>query len=157
MTSPEGTAMEHKSVIGQIRTQNDVVRFWGKVFVPQDHQRDCWQWTASLDVNGYGQFRIDRKTRKAHQISYEAMAGHPVPSGLELDHLCKNRTCVNPYHLEPVTHAENCARSARWNGTTCLRGHPWGTDNTITRPGGRECRTCRNAGKRRRHHEGRDA
>lgn len=83
-------------------------RFWSKVRIEDD---GCWVWTANLN-NGYGNFSFGGKTRKAYRFAYEALAGQ-VESGLSLDHLCRNRGCVNPNHLEPVTQRENVYRGAQ--------------------------------------------
>ncbi len=66
----------------------------------------CWLWTAGLDRHGYGQVSHDDKMRRAHRVVYEALVG-PIPEGLEIHHHCRVRSCVNPSHLEPVTHAQN--------------------------------------------------
>jgi hypothetical protein len=107
----------------------------------------------------YGQYgQVGHKA--AHRVVYEALVG-PVPEGLELDHLCKESRCVNPAHLEPVTHAENVRRGRGWGGqnarkTHCPSGHPYEGDNLILQKrGGRLCRTCQNeysreASRRRR-------
>lgn len=81
-----------------------------------DDSTGCHVWTASVQSSGYGQFRWKgggKEVGLAHRFAYEAKVGR-VPIGLELDHLCLNRRCVNPAHLEPVTHLENMRRrSAR--------------------------------------------
>lgn len=97
----------------------------------------CWLWLGGLS-HGYGV--LDQ--RGAHCISYEHHIG-PIPDGLELDHKCRTRACVNPWHLEPVTHAENIRRAYRTQ-THCKRGHPLSGDNlTPHRDGRRQCRACK--------------
>ena len=81
-------------------------RFWEKVDVDP---LGCWLWTASVNEDGYGQFMADRSVL-AHRFAFELLRG-PIPRNLELDHLCRVRPCVNPDHLEPVTHEENVRRS----------------------------------------------
>ena len=110
----------------------------------------CWIWTAAT-AQGYG--RINAGGRgvplQAHRVAYELLVG-PIPEGLELDHLCRDRRCVNPQHLEPVTHRENLLRAPSSNGRKerCKRGHEFDAENTIRRTraeGGRECRRCKEA------------
>ena len=117
-------------------------RFWKKV----DKSGDCWEWTAAKNSRGYGTVRNNKKTLGAHRVSYELIVGE-IPEGLDLDHLCRNPGCVNPEHLEPVTHRENVRRgnaglhlSVR---THCPHGHEYTKENTaIYDDGLRRCRTC---------------
>jgi hypothetical protein len=126
------------------------VRFWIKVDRRGDDE--CWPWMAGLTRAGYGQFQPDRKTGQthiyAHRFSYELLVG-PIPEGLTIDHLCRNRQCVNPRHLEPVTNKENGLRGisvAAMNArkTHCAKGHPYSKENIYVFPskGGRKCRIC---------------
>jgi hypothetical protein len=129
-------------------------RFWGKVnrdgpisaYAP--HLGSCWLWTNALNREGYGAFTISGKKVGAHIIAFEWLIG-AVPEGLELDHLCRVRSCVNPAHLEAVTHKENTLRGQSLQAenarkTHCKRGHPFNETNTRVEPDGRRvCRTCR--------------
>lgn len=70
----------------------------------------CWEWTGSLNKGGYGQMRLNKtRLEMAHRVVWEELAG-PIPEGLDLDHLCRNRKCANPDHLEPVTRSVNLRR-----------------------------------------------
>lgn len=100
----------------------------------------CWQWTGYRYGNGYGALSIEGRQRLAHRVSYEEFVG-PIPVGLTIDHLCRNRACVNPVHLEPVTGRENTQRAMR---SHCVNGHEF-TEANIYRwtDGKRCCRECR--------------
>ncbi len=118
-------------------------RFWAKVSIADE----CWEWTASTN-RGYGQFRSENRRFMvyAHRWAYEFCVG-PIPKGLQLDHLCRNRLCVNPDHLEPVTGRVNVQRGIPRNSkkTECIRGHEFNSENTLFARGKRYCRPCHNA------------
>lgn len=106
----------------------------------------CWLWTGAVDSKGYGLITEARSIRYAHKAMFEDQFG-AVSDGLELDHVCRVHACVNPAHLEPVTHAENCRRgnAGQHNKikTHCPSGHEYSTSNTITYSDGkRRCREC---------------
>lgn len=127
----------------------------------------CWLWQMHIDRAGYGrlQIRVNGKPQcaMAHRLAYAAWRGEHE-TGLELDHLCRVRRCVNPDHLEPVTHAENMRRSpvnkaARlaMRKSHCPHGHPYDEANTyIDRRGKRNCRTCMRVGAAERYRAGRE-
>lgn len=126
-------------------------RFWRRV----EDTGTCWLWQGSR-LKGYGRAKVAGVPgRYAHRMAYVSLVG-PVPEGLELDHLCRQRCCVNPAHLEPVTHHENVLRgnAGKHLGvkTHCPRGHAYDEVNTLVdRRGSRGCRECRNADARARY------
>jgi hypothetical protein len=108
----------------------------------------CWRWTASVCRDGYAKFYANRKYVKAHNYAYREIIGE-IPEGLVLDHLCRVRNCVNPFHLEPVTNLENIRRgeNKELKKKACPRGHPY--DRIVKSNGKRRCRTCDYATRRR--------
>jgi len=124
-------------------------RFWAKV----ERGDGCWIWVAGLLRSGYGQFSpMAGKNVRAHRFAYELLVG-PIPEGLTLDHLCRVHSCVNPTHLEPVTHLENVRRGMAPNvqirrSGLCKRGHSL-SDAWFGRGGRRVgCKQCQR-GRRR--------
>jgi HNH endonuclease len=108
----------------------------------------CWIWIGNTNERGYGRFKFSGKTVKAHRHSYQQKHG-PIPKELELDHKCRVRCCVNPAHLEAVTHQENIRRGEtgkyhRKKKTHCSQGHPYSGDNLYINPntGCRSCKSC---------------
>lgn len=122
-----------------------------------DLETGCWNWTGVVSKSsGYGQICTGnrkegtRKTAYAHRLSYEEFVG-PIPEDLVIDHLCRNRKCINPEHLEPVSNLENILRGLapttsgenNRSKTHCNRGHPYsGYNLTYRKSGGRACKEC---------------
>ncbi len=109
-------------------------------------ENGCWRWTGSHGPKGYGFISTSGRTRAVHRVAYEIWNG-PIPDGLEIDHECRVRDCINPEHLRAMTHRENVRRAVRSRRTHCRRGHRY-TDKTAkirVRNGTeyRDCRPCR--------------
>lgn len=120
----------------------------------------CWEWVAAKQPTGYGQMWNGKRPEQAHRISYRVHKGD-IPTSCEIDHVCRNRSCVNPDHLRAVPHRENMRVSDTVMGRNaaklyCKRGHPLLGENLyVTRKGHRQCREClrlhaRNARSRRK-------
>lgn len=126
-------------------------RFWDRVRT--DDESGCWLWTGYIRPAGYGEFWVKGK-KAAHRWAYERFVG-PIPEGLQLDHLCRVRHCVNPDHLEPVTNWENTRRGVgfaarRYVAEACERsGHPLTGENMYLHEGRRRCKECRRESNRR--------
>ena len=119
----------------------DIVRFMSKV----EKTNNCWNWTACLDKNGYGNFWYNKRVF-SHRFSYELFKGD-IPQGLEIDHLCRNRSCCNPDHLEAVTTQVNTKRGLTGkinhfnkNKTHCPQGHEY---SGVNNKGRKICQICR--------------
>jgi hypothetical protein len=140
-----------------VLTESVATRFWTKVdksgcwpLIRRCPGR-CWEWTASRRADGYGQFRVGGRVGgrilRAHRVAYELLVG-PIPADLVIDHVCRNRGCVNPQHLEPVTQQVNVLRgyspaAAGARAAHCPKGHPYDEANTFrSRKGKRLCRAC---------------
>lgn len=110
----------------------------------------CWEWNGYRTADGYGKATLDgRRGELVHRWSYQRLVG-PIADGLEIDHICGNRSCCNPAHLEPVTHAENVRRGRRAQQTHCKHGHPLTPESVkIDSRGRRNCRACHREQSRR--------
>lgn len=142
-------ACRREGRIKPVPKQSPIERFMKFVEVQPD---GCWKWTGHIDSEGYGRFKLNGRWRLAHCVSHEIHKGN-VPDGLEIDHVCRHRWCVNPDCLEAVTHAENMRRGvanavpssmARMAKTICKQGHALTPDNIYwTKERHRKCRACR--------------
>lgn len=152
-TTPKGMLLMYPQI-------NSFPRFWSKAGITSVSR--CWLWKAYATTSGYGQISLRGRPRYAHRLAYELVVG-PIPDGLQLDHLCRVRRCVNPAHLEPVSNRDNILRGISPHAinarkTHCPQGHPYSGDNllyrALTRAGRicnmRRCRTCRRAHERAR-------
>jgi hypothetical protein len=114
----------------------------------------CWLWEGAVSKLGYGRIAFEGKAKFAHRVAFTTLVGE-VPDGMELDHLCKVRSCVNPYHLEPVTRLENMKRSGafvyRQQRSHCPKGHELTEDNKYFAACSNKylCRACLKARKQR--------
>ena len=137
---------------GSVNSRTIVDQFFSHV---TENESGCWVWDKPKP-NGYGQFMEGKKSHLPHRWIYTFMVA-AIPDGLQIDHLCRNRACVNPYHLEPVPQPVNNARSesptaVNARKTHCKRGHEFDEANTYVLPGSgsRSCRTCARDRKRQK-------
>lgn len=113
--------------------------------------KDCWEWQGSIGSSGYGRISINSKQWLAHRYSYTLFIGD-IPDDLVIDHLCRNKICVNPAHLEVVEHGENTRRGEvglatgrkQRAKTHCPKGHLYAGSNILKSSTGRRCRACQN-------------
>ena len=131
-------------VFVQMNTDSHMARHSPVGYVVQEN--GCWDWVGAATRDGYCQFCVPRSGKKvrqvyAHRYVYELHNG-AIPDGMELDHLCKNRSCVNPGHLEPVTHKQNMERGFHATKTHCKHGHELTDDNLVRGLPNRRCLTC---------------
>jgi hypothetical protein len=130
---------------GRVYGGTPVQRFWR--LAGATRSLGCWLWEGSLNGYGYGRLVVGDERVRAHRFAWETFVG-PIPEGMTIDHLCLNKRCVNPAHLEVVTSAENTRRAGpltRLRHETCRGGHAWTPENTYTRSSGRrQCRACMN-------------
>ncbi len=123
-------------------------RFWSKCTL--DHHRGCWLWIGRMGRGGYARWTMGQQCWAGHKFAFLRLRGS-YDETLELDHLCRVRHCVNPAHLEPVTHTENVRRGVsviaeHMKKATCIRGHEFEVlPATSARAGRRLCRVCMNA------------
>ncbi len=120
-------------------------RFW--LNIEHDDSLDCWVWAGVRDSGGYGHTRINGRQYRAHRVAYELFVG-VIPEGMHVDHLCRNRACINPDHMELVTPRENVLRGVGISAenarkTACIHGHLFDAANTyVSKTGRRQCREC---------------
>jgi hypothetical protein len=120
-------------------------RFWSNVS-GMGRVDTCWLWSGRVDGFGYGHFKNQKRSLKAHRVAWTLKRG-PIPAGMTLDHLCRNPRCVNPMHLEIVTNKENILRGTSPTAvnalkTHCKRGHELTPENIWTSRGKRACKQC---------------
>lgn len=133
-------------------------RFWAKVV---QNDEGCWEWQGYIAQNGYGRFQWEGRESYPHRFAHERFVGQ-IPEGFDIDHLCRNRRCVNPTHLEAVPRIVNAQRGEHPNVVQgrlghCRRGHPYNEKNTYIYRNMRQCRRCKQERRRLARLEGRRA
>jgi hypothetical protein len=148
LTAPETPSLPYGPSADEPTSEVLPMRFWAKVLVGDG----CWEWIGAKAHGGYGSIWWKGRTCSSHRVAYECLVG-PIPEGLTLDHLCRNRACARPDHLEAVSSRVNTLRgdgrsAAQHRQTRCSRGHELDTANTrIDSNGARHCRPCSNLTK----------
>ena len=144
LCNPHYKRAQRSGTLPPRRRRDPMITFWSNV----EKTQTCWIWQGNITRYGYGQFSPRRgANHRAHKVAWESENG-PVPDGMVLDHLCRNRSCVRPGHLEPVTPRINALRGIGPSALNsrkmrCRHGHPFSPENTrIDAKGKRVCRTC---------------
>lgn len=158
------STIRHKAAFKYKPSQLD----WVIQNIVHDPGSGCWHWCGKTAKNGYGRITHDggKRSEAVHRVTYRGFRGE-IPKGLDLDHLCRNRGCCNPFHLEPITRAENNRRGLTGKTTIpltaqkylarshCKHGHLYTEENTIHEPkfhgSARICKTCRQNRSRARY------
>lgn len=155
---PVGILQEHRSynlLRSEQHKENSALRQRFMANVEGSSKNACWYWAGAKNKSGYGVFGIQSKAWLAHRVSYFIFRGEP-PQDKHVDHTCVNRWCVNPFHLQVVTHAENASLAKRRRDaviTHCPNGHELTEDNLVKhmfKSGTRKCRICFNEYDRQR-------
>lgn len=145
-----------KLLIGSRRLHVNPTEFWSQV--AQGAPDACWRWLGKHSPNGYGKFYFWRSAQMrtgttAHRVAYALRFG-PFKASLVVDHLCNNKSCVNPAHLKATTNADNVGRAVR--RTHCPKGHAFTRENTYINNGRHSCRACGRVRALRYYHRSKD-
>lgn len=147
---------ELEAELEAVRIRETEILFWLKVI--RRGPNECWDWTGARTKTGYGHMRVAGKDFYVHRFAYDLLVD-PIPEGLVIDHLCRNRLCVNPTHLEAVPQRRNVLRgegipAINYHKTECPHGHPYTPENTyiqtVNGRNHRSCLTCRQTRDRAR-------
>ena len=124
--------------------------WWSRV--DQRDDGECWMWKQSVGSHGYGQTFDGITVRLAHRVAWALANGQQIPNDMTVDHICRNRTCVNPAHLRLLTNEDNARDNGQGRKTHCPAGHPYSGDNLyVNRRGHRKCLACQTLANRRRY------
>lgn len=149
MTSNDSTAAREALTEGRTKTRaissGDAAAAWKRIEPRLDTSGECWLWTGRTNHDGYAEVWCGSAYRRVHRVAFAHFRGD---TPMELDHLCRNRACANPSHLEPVTSQENNARGtgpSSWalRDGACKAGHPYTEGSFYLWRGARKCRECR--------------